>query len=204
MRAFVWDETFLFAQRHEDNNVAQPVDWAYKSAPVEADGVQVKGRGLYMDVLSHGAAVSTHRLVDTWPFGLLNILSAPDTKGWSSQVIDVTTEAGAPYPSSVTNVIGKNTIRTRYARNTSTALTTNTFNTANGPIYGTPGAAMGANRPEIVADEEVGQLAVSDSVRGQSFTYMMWGSLQNKAERVILESARAVMRVLGGKKRRGH
>ena len=115
----------------------------------------------------------------------------------------MTTEAGAPYPSSVTNVVGKNTLRTRYARNTSTALTTNTFNTANGPIYGTPGAAMGTNRPEIVADEEIGQLAVSDSVRGQSFTYTMWGSLQNKAERVILESARAVMRILGGKKRRG-
>ena len=204
MRTFVWDETFLFAQRHEDNDVAQAVDWAYKSAPVQTeDVVQIKGRGLFMNVLSHGAATSTHRLVDTWPFGLLNILSAPDTKGWSSQVIDVTTEAGAPYPSSVTNVVGKNTLRTRYARNTSTALTTNTFNTANGPIYGTPGAAMGTNRPEIVADEEIGQLAVSDSVRGQSFTYMMWGSLQNKAERVILESARAVMRILGGKKRRG-
>ena len=54
-----------------------------------------------------------------------------------------------------------------------------------------------------MADEEIGQLAVSDSVRGESFTYMLWGSIQNKAERLVLESARAVMRVLGGKHRRG-
>ena len=62
---------------------------------------------------------------------------------------------------------------------------------------------MGTNNAALVSDEEIGQLAVSDSVRGESFTYMVWGSLQNKAERIILESARAVMRVLGGKKRRG-
>ncbi len=204
MRGFVWDETFLFEQRHEDNDVAQAVDWAYKSAPVRAkDSVQVKGRGLYMDVLSHGAAVATQRLVDTWPFGLLNILSAPDTKGWSSQVVDVTSDAASPYPASVTNISSKNTLRTRYARNSTTALTTNTFNTTNGPIYGAPGAPMGTNNAALVSDEEIGQLAVSDSVRGESFTYMVWGSLQNKAERIILESARAVMRVLGGKKRRG-
>jgi hypothetical protein len=62
---------------------------------------------------------------------------------------------------------------------------------------------MGASNAALVADEEISQLAVSDSVRGQSFTYMIWGSLQNKAERLVFESVRAVMRVLGGKKRRG-
>lgn len=206
MRAFVWEESRLGAARHEDNNVAQAVDWAYKSAPAAAEGgVQVKGRGLYIDALSHGAAVAVQRLNENWPFGLLNILSAPDTKGWSSQVIDVVDSAtGTPYPSSITNISTKNTLRTRYARNSTTDLTTNTFNNAaDGPVYGTPGAAMGASNAELVADGEVGQLAVSDSVRGQSFTYMLWGSLQNKAERVVLGSVRAVMRVLGGKKRRG-
>ena len=205
IRSFVWDETFLFAQRHEDNDVAQAVDWAYKSAPVKTqDEVQVKGRGLYINALSHGAATPTQRLLDTWPFGLLNILSAPDTKGWSSQVIDVVdSTTGTPIPSSVTNVSSKNTLRTRYARNSTTALTTTTFNTTNGPVYGTLGAPMGASNAALVADEEISQLAVSDSVRGQSFTYMIWGSLQNKAERLVFESVRAVMRVLGGKKRRG-
>ena len=204
MRSFVWDETRMLADRHQDNDVAQAVDWAYKSSPVRAEGgVQVKGRGLFMDALSHGTAVAVQRLVDIWPFGLLNILSAPDSKGWSSQVIDVTTEAGAPYPSSETNIASKNTIRTRYAPTSTGALTGNTFNTAGGPVYGNPNNPAAGNRFELVGDEEISQLAVSDSVRGGSFTYMIWGSIQNKAERLVLESARAVMRVLGGKKRRG-
>ena len=205
IRCFVWDQTNLLAERHEDNDVAQAVDWAYKSAPVKAEGsVQIKGRGLYMDVLSHGTATPTHRLHEDWPFGLLNILSAPDTKGWSSQVVDVSPPSlNPPPPSSVTNIANKNTIRTRYAQNSSTALTTNTFNNnPTGPRYGTPGG-MSVLNDELVADEEVSQLAVSDSVRGESFTYMVWGSIQNKAERIAVESVRAVMRVLGGKKRRG-
>jgi len=203
MRRFVWDETRILADRHEDNDVAQAVDWAYKSSPVRAEGsVQVKGRGLFMDALSHGTAVAVQRLVDIWPFGLLNILSAPDAKGWSSQVIDV---VGDIQPPSITNGSFKNTIRTRYSSVSTNPLTTNTFNTLGGPVYGEPGVAPlpGATRFETVGDEEVGQLAISDSVRGESFTYMIWGSMQNKAERLIFESARAVMRILGGKKRRG-
>jgi hypothetical protein len=83
-------------------------------------------------------------------------------------------------------------------------LTSLTFNStdANPPFWGDIVNPQAKN-PVIVGDEEVGQLAVSDSVRGESFTYMLWGSLQNKAERIILESARAVLRVLGGKHRRG-
>ena len=201
MRRFIWDETRMLTDRHEDNDVAQAVDWAYKSSPVRSDGsVQVKGRGLFMDALSHGTAVAVQRLVDIWPFGLLNILSAPDTKGWSSQVIDVASDIQPP---SVTNISSKSTIRTRYSPTSTAALTGNTFNTAGGPVYGDPGAPPGANRAELVGDEEISQLAVSDSVRGESFTYMVWGSMQNKAERLIFESARAVLRILGGKKRRG-
>ena len=160
-----------------------------------------------MDVLSHGAALATHRLAEDWPFGLLNILSAPDTKGWSSQVVDVIDPSfagGIPYPASVKDSANVGTLRTRYARNSASALTDMTFNSpgAAPPVWGDI-ANPAVGNPAIVADEEIGQLAVSDSVRGESFTYMLWGSIQNKAERLVLESARAVMRVLGGKHRRG-
>lgn len=201
MRAFIWDQTRILDDRHEDNDVAQSVDWAYKSAPVKTpDAVQIKGRGLYMDVMSHGPAVPTHRLAENWPFGLLNVLSAPDTKGWSSQVVDM---VNTKYPASVKNNATIGTIRTRYAQTSTSALTTSTFNNATGaPVWGDPANPM-VNNALLVGDEEVSQLAVSDSVRGESFTYMVWGSIQNKAERIILGSVRAVMRVLGGKHRRG-
>ncbi len=202
MRAFLWDQTRILADRHEDNDVAQSVDWAYKSSPVSVEGrVQVKGRGLYMDVLSHGPAAPTHRLAENWPFGLLNVVSAPDTKGWSSQIIDM---VNTKYPASVKSNANVGTLRTRYAQSSAVPLTSLTFNSAdaNPPFWGDIVNPQAKN-PVIVGDEEVGQLAVSDSVRGESFTYMLWGSLQNKAERIILESARAVLRVLGGKHRRG-
>ena len=114
-RSDLWATSFLvlFVQRF----IASVQD---RAAPVKTqDEVQIKGRGLYINALSHGAATPTHRLLDTWPFGLLNILSAPDTKGWSSQVVDVVDgstplfpappgTSTVPYPSSVTNVSSKN------------------------------------------------------------------------------------------------
>lgn len=35
LRRFIWDETRMLADRHHDNDVAQAVDWAYKSSPSE-------------------------------------------------------------------------------------------------------------------------------------------------------------------------
>ena len=46
-------------------------------------------------------------------------------------------------------------------------------------------------------------LAISDSVRGEKVSYMLWGHLQNKAEKVVIYSAKVVIRILGGVRRKG-
>ena len=211
MRAFVWEETFLGSGQRMENSVAQAVDWAYKSSPVkDAAGSQIKGRGVYADVLNHGAAVPDQRLQENWPFGIFNVISGVDNKSWSSQVVDSIPSATSSKTAAVELSQKGDAIRTRYAKSSASALTTGTYNnTATGPggsigpFYGTEGSPEAPNYPYIVSDEQISQIAVSDSARGESVTYMIWGHLQNKAERLVIGSAKIVMRILGGKRRRG-
>ena len=207
MRTFVWTESRLGDQQHQDNDVAQPVDWAYKSGNIETPGgVQIKGRGMNIVGTSEGTAFTDYRLEPTWPFGLLNIIAGADYKEWSSQVIDVIPTSDAVNTQSNTPAVildeSMNTIRTRYKDSATAALTTTTFNQANGPKYSTAGGSASAYR-YIAGGEEVNQLSISDGVRGQSISYMMWGHIRNKAEGLFFQSAKVIYRVLGGKRRTG-
>jgi len=219
MRAYIWEETRL-GQAEKFNNhkavyvststtphtelVAQPIDWAYKTKPIADESkTQIKGRGLRITGASRGAATS--RLIDSWPTGLLNTISGADYKEWSSQVVDIIPEGDAANTKgekpAVVLSANKQTIRTRYKNSSTGALVGNTFNTTNGPTWGTPGVANSYNY--ITDEEETTLLSVSDGIRGQAISYMMWGHLQNKAEKIILHSAKIVIRMLGGVRRRG-
>ena len=207
MRTFVWTESRLGDQQHQDNDVAQPVDWAYKSGNIETPGgVQIKGRGMNIVGTSEGTAFTDYRLEPTWPFGLLNIIAGADYKEWSSQVIDVIPTSDAVNTQSNTPAVildeSMNTIRTRYKDSATAALTTTTFNQTNGPKYSAAGALTSEYR-YIAGGEEVNQLSISDGVRGQSISYMMWGHIRNKAEGLFFQSAKVIYRVLGGKRRTG-
>ena len=46
-------------------------------------------------------------------------------------------------------------------------------------------------------------MATSDNVRGQSFSYMLFGHMQDKAHGVALNSVKAVFRLLGNRHRYG-
>ena len=208
MRCYVWEETRLGDSQNKDNNVAQAVDWAYKSQSIGAPGdVQIKGRGLSLVALSHGAAFADYRIQPDWPFGLLNVIGGADYKEWSSQVVDVIPTSDAANTQSNTPAVildqSMNTLRTRYKDNATAALVTNTFNqTPDGPKYGTDGG-VASSYQYIVGDDEVGMLAISDSVRGEKVSYMVWGHLQNKAEHFFLQSMKTILRVLGGTRRTG-
>ena len=214
LRTFIWRETRLGGLQHQDNNVAQCVDWAYKSGNIETEGgVQIKGRGLNIVGTSNGPAYNdeaasgvSYRLEPNWPFGLMNIIGGADYKEWSSQVIDVIPAPDAVNTQGNTPAVildqSMGTIRTRYKESATAALTTTTFNTANGPKYSAAGGSASEYR-YIAGGEEVNQLSISDSVRGQSISYMMWGHIRNKAEGLFFQSVKVVYRVLGGKRRTG-
>lgn len=207
MRTFVWTESRLGDKQHQNNDVAQPVDWAYKSGNIETPGgVQIKGRGMNIVGTSEGTAFTDYRLEPTWPFGLLNIIAGADYKEWSSQVIDVIPTSDAVNTQSNKPAVildqSMNTIRTRYKDSATAALTTTTFNQTDGPKYSAAGGSTSAYR-YIAGGEEVNQLSISDGLRGQSISYMMWGHIRNKAEGLFFQSAKVIYRVLGGKHRTG-
>ena len=190
----------------KDDNVALPVDWCYKSQEVGlTDANLLKARGLFVRLLSHGSGVTTDYLVPAWPYGSFNTLLGSDRKGWMSQVIDTATSGapGAEQPA-LELLTNKNTTRTR-VRDVAGNMQLKNFvasTAAAGLHYGTVGVAGG---DYIIDDQEVSIVATSDGVKGNSFSYMVFGHVQNRAQALKLESVLAQLRVVGGSRRRfGH
>ena len=76
------------------------------------------------------------------------------------------------------------------------------FNESTGDVtWGSIAAATDGTY--LIDDEEVGTLVTSDSVKGEQFSYMLFGHIQNAAERLVLERVRALFRPTLGRKRRG-
>ena len=178
------------------DSVAQPVDWAYKSTNVGLEGGnQLKMRGLYANLLSHGTG--TDKLDSVWPYGTFNTLVGSDRKEWITQVIDAT-----PAQAAVEQAVGTNTLRTRVQKADKT-LVENTFgaNTvwANKDAVG----SATADGTVLIGDEDTSNIAVSMSVKGESFSVMNFGFIMNRAEKLWLEGVKAVFRVVGGRRRRG-
>ena len=205
MPCWVWEGAYFGAQRVADNSKAQPVYWAYKSAQIGAqDDMHHKGRGTYTRMLSHGTADATHRVSPNWPVGIYNTVVASDYKGWTTQIIDVApTQTNAA--KAVSQVLNTDTLRTRYQG--ASALSTKVFATGSSGDhvhYGNASHTGTIADVYLVDDEEVDVVAMSTSVKGGRITYMVWGMLRNKAERLVLESVKAVVRTLGGRRRDGH
>jgi len=168
----------------DDENVkAQAVDWAYKSAQVGEDGVgQTRARGVFTRMLSHGSAAN--KLAPNWIWGVYNTLSAGDWKGWSSQVVDYDNDA-------IDKVADKLTVRSRF-KSSAGVLSKRTFNNA---------AKFGEY---LIDDEEYDTISTSDSTRGEHVTYMLFGFMRNRAERMVISSAKLLLRGnQGGRRRTG-
>ena len=219
-RAYIWEETFLGEAEKGDNQqavysgtsiypdrllVAQPIDWAYKTRPVaDGDKVQIKGRGLRIVGLSRGAGVD--RLTSGWPTGILNTISGADYKEWSSQVVDIiptdnASNTNQEHPAVILSA-NKTSVRNRIKDSSTGSLVPATFNQGNGPKWSADGGTT-ATYSYITDEEEASLLDISDGIRGQSISYMLWGHLQNKAEKVAIYSAKIVLRILGGVRRKG-
>ena len=193
-----WEQQTLGSLKHTEDDVAQPVDWAYKSVQVGLDSpIRVKARGLFIQMLSHGKGVAADYLAPTWTWGLFNTLLAGDFRGWTSQIIDYAgTITGSNQIEKITN---KQNIRARVIDSNS-LLVNKTFNQA-GVTYGDSTTA--ATGTYLIDDEEMNIMATSDGTKGQSITYMVFGHLQNRAQKIHIDSIKAVLREVGGRRRYG-
>ena len=221
-KAYIWEQTRFGSSAHQDNDVAQPVDWAYKSDNVALDyASRIRARTMFLRLLSRGFATQANRVVPDWDFGILNTLIAADLKEWSSQVVDVADTDNldhssvriADFPRSggittrVKNVTGAAAASPSYdAEDTNIVLNvfgeTAATESAVTPQYGRLDAGAGGTQ-YLIGDEQVNDIAISDSVKGGSLSFMFFGHLGNKAERLVIETIKAALRVVGGRRRRG-
>jgi len=192
---FVWEQ-WVTGSRRTDDSVAQPVDWAFKSPRIGTGEQGQKARGLWTRILSHGKGTVADWLQQNWLYGLFNIAVASEEKGWLTQVMDVDatnhTVAYEEYRS-------KTTLRTHVAD--SGTLYTKTFGAA-GNKWGDPDLDNATDGTTLVDDEAVETMSTSLSVKGRSFTYLLFGFIQNRAQVIALESSKVLVRLTGGGRRR--
>ena len=113
-----------------------------------------------------------------------------DWKDWASQVVDFNRFENTQQT--------KVPLRDRVL-DSSSNMKPRTF--ANTATWGTTANETDGNF--LIDDEQVDVISISDGVRGESVSWMLFGHMMNRAERIAVESATAVLRVLGGRRRIG-
>ena len=144
-------------------------------------------RTLYLKLLSHGKA--TTRINPNWIHGLVNLSLSSDWKDWASQVVDfsgnLTSAQKVPLRARMKNVAG--------------GMDDKTFN--NAANWAT--AAQPTLGNLLVDDEQYDTISMSSRVRGEHVSHMLFGHMANRAERLAIDTAKAVMKRVGQRRRRG-
>ena len=196
VNAYVWQNGYVTYRLGDEQ--AQFVDWCYKSAQFGLeDQNQIKSRGTYATMVSRGSSTNPlYPITNTFPYGLYNSIVGSDYKDYVTQLIDVTNTPGLA--TDLQLITQKNTTRNRAVNNLG-VLTTKTFD--NQFIYGN--TAVPAEGNLLVDAQEVDTISTSDSTRGETVNYTLFGFIKNKAEKIILNTLRAVLMPVGGRRRRG-
>tara|TARA_R100000808_G_scaffold22267_1_gene48363 strand:+ start:3929 stop:6721 length:2793 start_codon:yes stop_codon:yes gene_type:complete len=178
--------------KHTSNAKVQAVDWAYKSKQISTPGIQMRARGIYARMQSTG--IGSTLIVPTWVWGIYNILLGSDNKGYTTQIVD--------YNDDITKIENKLTIRSRF-QNVTGNMVGRLFGTsaADTPKWGNSAAA--GEGDYLIDDGQTDTIAVSDSVKGETISYMVFGFIRNRASSLSIESLRGVFRRAGGRRRTG-
>ena len=183
-RSFTYQNGISFVNA----NTEQAVDWIIKPDYVGIDQVeQIKSRGTYSKILSHGIA---SQAVTNWGYGLFNQVVGSDYKDYTTQLIDVGATTNV-IGDNATQIVNKDGLRNRIVNSTSD-LTETTFSNR-----------INFDDNYLVRNEEYNTIATSDGTRGEEISYTFFGYLKNKAEKIIITSINAVVFAVGGKRRRG-
>ena len=193
---------------HYKDSVAQGVDWCYASQPIGLDTPErYKARGVYSNIKSQN--IATNPIANGWGTNPLpgavfprvfNTTVSADNNQWNSQVIDYTSsppgikqsEIVTPSDTDSGSIITK-------IRNTANVMKLKIFGDTD-LVWGQAGTDNGN---VLVDDQQFGTIADSNSTRGSWVNWMFFGYILDKSEGLILKSAKAAMRTLGGRRRRG-
>lgn len=176
-------------QGHDLDDVAQPVDYLFRTPQMkdDKDGQQLRARGMMLRVLTHAQGIQP--LFPNWLHGLLNINLGSDWKDWTSQIVDY--QGDIQQASETTN---------RLRVRDSNGLMQN--RTLEGTLkWGEDNQGSIGNY--LVDEEEVDTVAVSDSVKGESLSFTVFGHMRDRAARLVFDSIRVLVEKTGSPRRRG-
>jgi len=182
---------------------SQGVTWAYSSAPVGIDDPnRYKARGIWAQVKSKGTAdIEISNGWGSTPSKLkprtYNTVVSSDNRQWNSQVVDYAETKGIDH-STLLPAGEQNSIRTKI-RNTNSVMGYKTYNNDDN-VWGDKGTPDGT---VLIDDKQFASINDSNSVRGDWFSWMFFGHMLNRAEELAIKSAKAAVRVLGGRRRKG-
>lgn len=178
--------------RHQLDDVAQPVDWLYKSeqvqCPVGMRGVKApmtQAREAFIDAILHGQ--SNNPVISAWIFGLIQGVFSTDWKDWSGQVMDFIEYENDE--SAIASLISR-------MQGGATGFTGRTF--GNAATWGDDADKTKGNY--LNCDEERDTLPGSGNVKGKYVSLMLFGHVQNVAERLVILGLKAGLRPAGGRR----
>jgi hypothetical protein len=186
-----WRSAGLEGSRIYSDAVTQPVDWIIKTDRFkDDDDRQLRMRNVIMRVLSHGERAEK---ASTWTHGLMNVAFQADWRDWSGQILDMTTYNA---------VHGKTTLRSR-VMNLSGAVVKRLFGDGAGTGDLKWGETATTSGNYLVDDEEVDTLIASASLRGERVAVMLFGHVRGRAERIVVDSMDASIKIVGAARRWG-
>ena len=187
----------------------------------------ISSRGLSNDPIENSWAphYAPTPLIHQPQYRLFNTVVAADGTAWQGQIVDHASInsvqlSGVPFDPTVTS--DPTAIRESYNQiwepptKGQTGIRTRVRDSAGVmqyKVFGDPACKWGDDSgfgpltPDgtvLVDDPQYGVISESNSTRGQWFNWMFFGHVLDKAEKLILSSAKAVIRKVSGRRRTGH
>jgi len=190
--SLIWWQKTNVHDKHDADDIVQPVEWAIKTAPIGIEGdAQLMTHGQYLAIKSSGEAATQF-----WPdantqWGMFNQLVAPDFKGWTNQLVD--------YSGAIQEIDNHPTLRNRMNNTVTDLSEPKVFNDF--ATWGTSADPTAGNY--LVDDQALDIIAVSKRIKGESFTWLNFGVIRNRAERLVIDSIKVVFNVVAGRRRKG-
>lgn len=184
-------KTQALASRNPEDNKAQCVDWAVKSAEMRMGGMQFAVRGVFLEVMHFGNQTGGDALKPNWLYGPLNTATSTDMRDYSGQAVDFT----ATIPGNTEQrALGP------VARLLPTNGTTMVNKVGSGSArWGDIGNVNAGNL--LIDDAAVDTVGTTDGSRGEHGSVMVHGTLDAPGEGVRLSKVEAVLRVTGARRR---
>lgn len=181
-------------ERDSEHTTPYPVEWVLQPLPVTGDkGEQVKARGGFLSIFSHGPYTSTG--VANNDRGLVNVQVSSNYNNYQGQIVDFTQT-----PPAIQDIDDVRDISAGSFTNSAGQLQPKVFNNPQATYADLTNSPTGGT--VLVDGEEYYEGSFSTSTKGTSFFITLYGYAADIANRVLIKNISAAYRVVSQNRRR--